>query len=84
MNIFDHATYLADQTGWHPWPYFWIFPLLFWTTFIVLAVVLRRRFYRRTSGIGALRTAFARGEISEDEYRSRLTVLREKRGPVKG
>ncbi|MFB8279909.1 hypothetical protein [Nocardia colli] len=88
MNISTHPeaiVFLADHYdgGWHPWPFFWIFPLLFWITFLTLAFFARRRFIGRDSGVGALRTAFARGEITEDQYRSRLAVLREPRRPVK-
>ncbi|MFQ6330365.1 hypothetical protein ACLMAL_30100 [Nocardia sp. CWNU-33] len=88
MNIFtqpETLTFLADHydNGWHPWPFFWIFPLLFWVAFLVVVFVVRRRFIGQQSGIGALRTAFARGEITEDQYRSRLAVLREPKRPAK-
>ncbi|MEU7139118.1 hypothetical protein ABZ942_06685 [Nocardia sp. NPDC046473] len=88
MNISTRPevmTFLADHYdgGWHPWPFFWIFPLLFWITFITLAFFARRRFIGRESGVGTLRTAFARGEITEDQYRSRLAVLREPKRPAK-
>ncbi|WP_040864543.1 hypothetical protein [Nocardia exalbida] len=84
MNIFTHpeaVSFLADHYdgGWHPWPFFWIFPLLFWPTVVAVLVFARRRFIGRASGIGALRTAFARGEITEEQYRSRLAVLSEPR-----
>ncbi|MFI6167546.1 hypothetical protein ACIBCN_12225 [Nocardia sp. NPDC051052] len=89
MNISaqpEVITFLADHydDGWHPWPFFWIFPLLFWITFITLTFFARRRFIGRDSGVGALRAAFARGEITEDQYRSRLAVLREPTRPTKG
>ncbi|MEV5838221.1 SHOCT domain-containing protein [Nocardia sp. NPDC052112] len=89
MNIFTQPvamTFLADHYdgGWHPWPFFWIFPMLFWATVIVVFVFARRRFWAHQSGIGALRTAFARGEITEDQYRSRLAVLRERDGKSRG
>ncbi len=79
-------TFLADHYdgGWHPWPFFWIFPVLFWATIIVIFVFARRRFWTHQSGIAALRTAFARGEITEDQYRSRLAVLRERDGKPRG
>lgn len=81
MTLFTQAealTLLADHYdgGWHPWPFFWIFPLLFWLTFLVLIFLARNRF-RRHTGIGLLRDAFARGEITEAQYRERLAVLRE-------
>lgn len=83
MTIFtapETLTVSADHsdTAWHPWPYFWIFPLLFWLTVIGLAFLARTRF-RRDSGISALRDGYARGEITEAQYRERLTVLRETR-----
>ncbi|MBF6190348.1 hypothetical protein IU475_04035 [Nocardia beijingensis] len=56
-----------------------MFPLLFWLTVIAVLLLARRRFTGHGSGIGALRTAFARGEITEDQYRSRLAVLSESR-----
>ncbi|TLG17664.1 SHOCT domain-containing protein [Nocardia cyriacigeorgica] len=75
----ETATLLADHYNgdWHPWPFFWIFPLLFWTTIIVLAVLVGRARFRRDTGVGALRDAYARGEITEAQYRERLAVLRE-------
>lgn len=87
MNISTQPevmTLLADHYdgSWHPWPFFWIFPLLFWISFLALAFFARRRFRYRESGVGALRTAFARGEITEDQYRSRLAVLREPKRPA--
>jgi putative membrane protein len=60
-----------------PWP-FLIIPLIFWATFIFFVVTARRR-YRGRSGEGTLRQAFARGEVTEDEYRARLAVLQETR-----
>ncbi|MGY2062586.1 hypothetical protein ACW9HQ_47535, partial [Nocardia gipuzkoensis] len=58
----DHSEY-----GHHPWPYFWIFPVLFWIGLITLGFVFRRG-CRRDNGIGTLRSSFARGEISEEDY----------------
>ncbi|MFG1797032.1 hypothetical protein [Nocardia sp. NPDC049149] len=87
MTIFtqpEAMTFLADHyDGWHPWPFFWIFPLLFWIGFLAVVFFARRRFAGHQSGIGALRTAFAKGEITEDQYRSRLAVLREPKRPAK-
>ncbi|MER7450227.1 hypothetical protein ABTW96_08060 [Nocardia beijingensis] len=84
MNIFtrpEAVGFLADHYDgrWQPWPLFWIFPLLFWLTVVVVLLLARRRFLGPGSGIGALRTAFARGEITEDQYRGRLAVLTEPR-----
>lgn len=88
MNIFDSATtlpLLADHYdgGWHPWPFFWIFPLLFWIAVIAVVFFARRRCVGRGGAVSALREGFARGEITEDEYRSRLAVLSEPRGREK-
>ncbi|WP_157170685.1 hypothetical protein [Nocardia araoensis] len=52
MNIFtrpEAVSFLADHYdgGWHPWPLFWIFPLLFWPTVIAVLVFARRRFIGR-------------------------------------
>lgn len=88
MNIVDSATtltLLADHSdgGWHPWPFFWIFPLLFWITVIAVVFSARRRCVGRGGAVSALREGFARGEITEDEYRGRLAVLSEPRGREK-
>ncbi|MBB5913332.1 putative membrane protein [Nocardia transvalensis] len=85
MNIYAHPealTFLADHYDgdWHPWPFFWIFPVVFWLAVIGVIVVSRRARWR-DRGIGTLRTAFARGEIDEDQYLTRLEVLRRTRRP---
>ncbi len=74
---------LADQYhhSWHPWPFFWIFPLLFWTVVIIGLVVFARRGWFRDRGIGTLRSSFARGEIDEQDYLNRLEILRRTRRP---
>src|SRR4051812_9513413 len=89
MNIFTYPeamSVLADHYdgAWHPWPFFWIFPLLFWLTFLAVVFFAQRRFIGRASRIGALRTAFARGEITQEQYRSRLAVLGEPQRKTKG
>jgi putative membrane protein len=63
---------------WGPGPWFLLFPLVFWTTVVLLFVFFRRRQTAR-QGEGTLRDVYARGEISEAEYRARLAVLRETR-----
>ncbi|MFI5780026.1 hypothetical protein [Nocardia sp. NPDC051570] len=84
MNIHLYSaavSLLADQHsdyGGGPWPYFWIFPLLFWLGLITVGFVFRRG-CRRDRGIGTLRSAFARGEIGEEDYLTRLAVLRRSR-----
>ncbi len=59
------------------WP---IFPLLWVLFFIGLFFVLgrRARYWKHggPSGQAVLAERYARGEISEDEYRTRLSVLR--------
>jgi putative membrane protein len=71
----------ADRPGWGwaPGPWFLLFPLLFWTTVIVLGIAVLRRRGRDRSGESTLADVFARGEITEAEYRARLAVLRENR-----
>ncbi|MFJ1458619.1 hypothetical protein [Nocardia sp. N2S4-5] len=83
MNIYtspETMSFLADHYdgGPHPWPFFWIFPVLFWLTVIAVVFVSRRARWR-DRGIGTLRSAFARGEIDEDQYLTRLEVLRRTR-----
>jgi putative membrane protein len=65
-------------------PWFWpIFPLLWIVVLVVLfrLVVWRRWGGRRCggdSGRDLLRARYARGEISDDEYRERLRTLEER------
>jgi putative membrane protein len=73
--------YAAPSAGWHHGgPGRWVLiPITFWLLVIVGAILLWRR--RPWPGPeSALGEAFGRGEISEQEYRSRLAVLRETRG----
>ena len=66
-------------------PGWWIvFPILWLTAFVLVASFFWRR--RRGwwacgvgSGESVLAERFARGEITDAEYRDRLSVLREKR-----
>jgi putative membrane protein len=68
-----------------PWIFFGLFRLLFWVVVIGgLFYVFRRRPYwhehhEARSGESVLAERYAKGEISEEEYRQRLTVLRESR-----
>lgn len=85
MNIYsgpEAVTFLADHYrdhgGWFPWPLFLLIPLIFFATFVFLAVTARRR-WQGHSGEGVLRDTFARGDINETEYRARLAVLKETR-----
>jgi len=83
MNIHaqpETLNFLADhydRVG-PPWPAFFLIPLLFWVTIVAVVIFARRRFHAR-SGEGTLRDVFARGEISEADYRARLKVLQETR-----
>ncbi|MEU6378762.1 SHOCT domain-containing protein [Streptomyces sp. NPDC046909] len=70
-----------DMSGWD-WFAMSISTVLLWALLITVAVLLFRTLNRtpeppRTeSPEGLLAERFARGEIDEDEYRRRLTVLR--------
>ena len=64
--------------GWGPGPWFLLFPLTFWVL-VILGVLFARRRFRGRPGESVLADHFARGEITEAEYRARLAVLRETR-----
>jgi putative membrane protein len=82
-----------------PGPFFFIFPLLWFLLFATVVFLIARRARRGaragwggpwaahaasgTDPVTLLGTRFARGEIDEAEYRSRLAVLRSA-GPVPG
>jgi len=75
-----------------PGPFFFIFPLLWFLLFATVVFLIARRARRGARGgwggpwaahaasgtdpVTLLGTRFARGEIDEAEYRSRLAVLR--------
>jgi putative membrane protein len=65
------------------WPIFPIFWLLILLIVVTLVVTRRRRwgaacgYGRGSSGLDRLTERYAAGEIDEDEYRSRRTVLEE-------
>jgi putative membrane protein len=64
--------------GWGAGPGFLVFPL-FWLAVIVGLVFLfrRRRDHRHTEpGEAVLAERYARGEITEEEYRQRASVLK--------
>jgi putative membrane protein len=73
---------LANGAGWGPggwWPIFPIFWLLLWGTVIFFLVRGRRnwgRWHEGQSAESVLAERYARGEIAEDEYRERLSVLK--------
>ncbi|UTT59521.1 SHOCT domain-containing protein [Cellulosimicrobium cellulans] len=75
------------HAGWGPGPWWFVFPLLWFLLFASVVFLVARR-ARRGGGPGGWRTSgpdpvailgerYARGEIDEQEYRSRLAVLRE-------
>jgi putative membrane protein len=74
------STHGYDGWGDGPGPWFLIFPL-FWLTVLVLAAVWFRRrggpWRQPATGRSVLAERYARGDISADEYRERLSVLKE-------
>ena len=83
MAVVTVAAELASHGGWGgPGPWWPIFPL-FWL--LVVGVVIFALFRVRRSGRwhqghsaeGVLAERYARGEISVEEYRERLSVLKE-------
>ena len=66
--------------GWGAGPWFLLFPL-FWLTVVVLAIVFTRRRWghaRDGSAEALLGERYARGEITEEEYRQRRSVIRDR------
>ncbi len=64
------------------WPIFPIFWLLLATVVVFAVFRSRRAWWRQSAGPSAesvLSERYARGEIDEDEYRARLSVLKEGR-----
>ncbi|RHW26478.1 SHOCT domain-containing protein [Nocardioides immobilis] len=88
MSVTDSITTLvvtADRWDGDGPPAFWpIFPILWFLVIagiIAAVVVLRRRSCEgmpRRAGEARLAEMYAAGEISEEDYRARRTVLREK------
>jgi putative membrane protein len=70
----------AHPAGWHDGPGLWVLvPVTFWLAVITAVVTL---WWRRRPVPGpevTLGEAFARGDITEADYRARLAVLREAR-----
>jgi putative membrane protein len=83
MAVMTLATEVLARGGdWGPGPWWPIFPL-FWLLFIgVLIFVVFRfrrgggRWHQAQSAEGVLAERYARGEISVEEYRERLNVLK--------
>jgi len=78
------ATLVADHDGWDgPGAWWPIFPILWLLVIagVVTTIVLVGRRNRRTAGVRAgearLAELFAAGEVSEQEYRQRLAVIKE-------
>lgn len=67
-----------DQGPW--WPIFPLFWILFWGVVVFAVFRLRRsgRWHQHHSAQDVLAERYARGEISIDEYRERLGVLKER------
>ncbi len=82
--MLDMAAELAAGGAWGPGPWWPIFPL-FWILVwgvVIFALFRFRRGARWGGGHSAedvLAERYARGEISVDEYRERLGVLRQRR-----
>jgi putative membrane protein len=74
------ATHGHDGWGYGPGPWFLFFPLL-WIAVVAFVVWRFRRggppWRQPSTGRSVLAERYARGEITVDEYRERLTVLKE-------
>jgi putative membrane protein len=71
---------LAVLSGHGSWPWFFVFPVLWLSVIVAFAFLFRRRrwgHWHGGSGEAVLGERYARGEITEEEYRQRITVLRE-------
>jgi putative membrane protein len=82
MTVVTTATeVLAHGAGWDAGPWWPIFPLfwvLLWGAVIFAVFRFRRaRWHRGHSAEDVLAERYARGEITVDEYRERLSVLKE-------
>jgi uncharacterized membrane protein len=74
------ALITATHHGWDhgPWPFPFLF-IGFWLLVVVAAVVfVRRGGGPRRSGEAVLAERYARGDITDEEYRARRDVLRSK------
>lgn len=73
-------TIVLAGSGWDGGPWFPFFPLLWIGLLVGVFVLFRRRpgRWQTHSAEEVLAERYARGEISADEYRQRLDVLRTK------
>lgn len=74
---------MGTHGGWGAGPWWPIFPLfwiVFWGVLIFAVFRFRRggRWHNGHSAENVLAERYARGEISVDEYRERLSVLKQK------
>jgi putative membrane protein len=81
MEMMVAAEVLANHAHGGPGGWWFIFPLfwvLFWGVVIFAFFRARRwgRWHAGQSGEGVLAERYARGEINEQEYRERLSVLK--------
>ncbi|HYV01594.1 MAG TPA: SHOCT domain-containing protein [Actinomycetota bacterium] len=70
---------LATWAGHAGGPWFLVFPLFWLAVIVTLAFLFRRRRWGHghpSPGEAVLGERYARGEITEDEYRQRMAVLR--------
>lgn len=78
--MINELTQLVWQHGGSPWPWWPLFPALWfllWVAVIVTAIVLwRRRDHHTRSAQSIVAEEFARGNITEEEYQRRLATLR--------
>jgi putative membrane protein len=78
--------YGGDGWGWGGWVLMTVGMVVFWAL-VITAVVLAVRYLASPRGTGAnpktaedvLAERYARGEIDDDEYQRRLTLLRQHR-----
>ena len=79
--MLNMAAEIAGHAGWGPGPWWPLFPLLWivlWGVVIFAVFRFRGRWQRPHSAHDVLADRYARGEISVEEYRERLNVLKER------
>ena len=83
MEMLTLVTEATGHGGWVPGPWWPIFPffwILFWGILIFAVFRLRGRGGGRShSAEDVLAERYARGEITVEEYRERLSVLKDQR-----